>query len=151
MKISVDDREIELAETVVYKGIMFSGLPNLAATMGYTNASWTLKADLAAGYVCRLLDHMDRYGYRVCTPTAPEGGLPKAPWLDLVSGYVLRSVDSLPKQGARTPWRLHQNYARDLILLRYGTLEDEAMQFGYGGSSVSTRRSAPALEDSIAS
>ncbi|MGO9911729.1 MAG: flavin-containing monooxygenase [Acidimicrobiales bacterium] len=150
IKISVDGRDIELAQTVGYKGIMFSGLPNLAATMGYTNASWTLKADLAAGYVCRLLDHMDRHGYRVCTPKAPEDDLATGPWLDLVSGYVLRSLDSLPKQGARTPWRLHQNYVRDLVMLKYGSLEDEAMQFGYGGSSVPARRPAPVREESIA-
>jgi monooxygenase len=134
--IAVDGREIELSETVGYKGMMFSGVPNLAITLGYTNASWTLKADLACEYVCRLLNHMDARGYRQCMPRAPDPSLPTQPFLDLMSGYVLRSIDAFPKQGIRTPWRLHQNYARDILLLRRGALEDEGMEFSSDGFAV---------------
>jgi monooxygenase len=127
--ISVDGEAIELSETVGYKGMMLSGIPNLALTLGYTNASWTLKGDLVAGYVCRLLNHMDAHGLSRCTPLAPDPSLPRAPFLDLASGYVLRSIADLPKQGPTAPWRLHQNYPRDVLMLRYGPLEDEAIEF----------------------
>ncbi len=129
LTIAVDGQEIELSETVGYKGIMFSGVPNLAVALGYTNASWTLKCDLTCEYVCRLLRHMDERGYRQCTPRGPDPSLPTQPFIDLASGYVLRSVDRFPKQGSRTPWRLHQNYARDILMLRRGALEDEGMEF----------------------
>lgn len=129
MTVVVDGREVDLAKTVGYKGMMFSGVPNLAVTIGYTNASWTLKGDLAAEYVCRLVNHMDEHGYRQVTPLAPDASLATEPFIDLASGYVLRSIDKLPKQGARTPWRLHQNYARDVVLLKYGSLEDDAIVF----------------------
>jgi monooxygenase len=129
MTIAVDGDEIDPAQTVGYKGMMLSGVPNLALTLGYTNASWTLKGDLVAGYVCRLLKHMDELGYRQCTPRAPDPSLRRDPFLDLASGYVLRSIDSLPKQGPRAPWRLHQNYPRDVLMLRYGALDDEAIEF----------------------
>ncbi len=129
MAIGVDGRDVEMSETVGYKGMMFSGLPNMAVTLGYTNASWTLKADLCAEYVCRLLNHMDANGYRVATPLGPDPSAPTEPFLDLKSGYVTRSLDMLPKQGERTPWRLHQNYARDILLMRRGPIEDEAIAF----------------------
>ncbi len=129
MTIAVDGDEIDPAQTVGYKGMMLSGVPNLALTLGYTNASWTLKGDLVAGYVCRLLKHMDELGSRQCTPRAPDPSLRRDPFLDLASGYVLRSIDSLPKQGPRAPWRLHQNYPRDVLMLRYGALDDEAIEF----------------------
>jgi monooxygenase len=129
MSLSVDGREIALGETVSYKGMMLSGVPNLALTLGYTNASWTLKADLVAEYVCRVLNHLSRGGYSHFTPLAPGPGVAREPFLDLKSGYVLRSVDSLPKQGARTPWKLNQNYPRDVRLLRHGSLEDEGIEF----------------------
>jgi monooxygenase len=135
MTLAVDGREVDLSKTVGYKGMMFSGVPNFACTIGYTNASWTLKGDLAAEYVCRLVNHMDAHGYRRVTPRAPDPALPTEPFIDLRSGYVLRSLDHLPKQGARTPWRLHQNYARDVVLLRYGSLEDEAIEFSREGQA----------------
>ncbi len=138
MRISLDGEPVDLAKTVGYKGIMFSGLPNLAATMGYTNASWTLKADLAAEYVCRLLGYMDSHGYRVCVPQSPDPSLPTEPFVGLTSGYVLRSVDSLPRQGARTPWRLHQNYLLDLRTLRHGRIADEGLSFHRDGRDAST-------------
>jgi cation diffusion facilitator CzcD-associated flavoprotein CzcO len=134
LTLSIDGRELQVSDTVGYKGMMFGGVPNLALTLGYTNASWTLKGDLCAEYVCRLLNHMDAHGYRVCTPRAPDPSLPTQPFIDLASGYVLRSIDQLPKQGDRTPWRLHQNYARDIVMLKYGALEDE-IEFARDGSA----------------
>jgi monooxygenase len=131
MSIAVDGEDVDMAETVAYKGMMFSGIPNMAMALGYTNASWTLKCDLVAEYVCRLINHMDARGYRIATPRAPEPTLPTEPFIDLKSGYVLRSLDQLPKQGAEQPWRLHQNYARDIRLLRRGPVDD-AMGFSRG-------------------
>lgn len=127
--VSVDGAEIDLAETVGYKGMMLSGVPNLALALGYTNASWTLKCDLVAEYVCRLLNHMDAEGYAFCLPLEPGPGVAREPFLDLKAGYVIRSLGELPKQGDRAPWRLHQNYARDMLLLRRGDLEDEGIEF----------------------
>ena len=129
MAIGVDGREVDLSETVSYKGMMFSGVPNMAVTLGYTNASWTLKCDLVAEYVCRLLNHMDERGYAYCTPLAPDPSQPTQPFIDFNSGYVLRSIDAFPRQGTRTPWRLHQNYLRDIRMLRRGALEDEGIAF----------------------
>jgi monooxygenase len=129
MSIAVDGHEVQLSETVGYKGMMFSGVPNLAAAIGYTNASWTLKCDLVCRYIIRLLDHMDEHGYHQVTPRWAEPELPAHPFVDLSSGYVLRSVDKFPKQGDRAPWRLYQNYIRDILLLKYGAVDDEALVF----------------------
>ncbi|MGQ0479624.1 MAG: flavin-containing monooxygenase [Pseudonocardia sp.] len=129
MQLSVDGAPVDLPSTVAYKGMMLSGVPNFALTLGYTNASWTLKADLVSGYVCRLLEHMDRTGQPVCTPVKPDTD-DLAPLIDLRSGYVLRSVDQLPRQGPEAPWRLHQNYPRDILLMRHGTVVDEGVRFG---------------------
>jgi monooxygenase len=127
--LSVDGREVRLGDTVAYKGMMFSGLPNTALSVGYTNASWTLKCDLICEYVCRLLRFMDERGYAYCVPVAPPAGERLEPLLDFSSGYVLRSLDTLPKQGVRRPWRLNQNYFKDVGLFRRGPLEDEGMRF----------------------
>ena len=127
--LSVDGEEVEPSETVAYKGMMLSGVPNLGLALGYTNASWTLKCDLSAEHFCRILNHMDANGQRVFTPRAPDPSMPRLPIIDLESGYVMRSIDSLPKQGGRTPWRLHQNYARDIQLLRRGPVDDEGLEF----------------------
>jgi monooxygenase len=132
IELAVDGAEVRIPETIGYKGMMLSDVPNLAVTLGYTNASWTLKADLVAQYVCRLLNYMDARGYATCTPRPPEPGAQTAPWLDLKSGYVLRSAASLPKQGMTPPWRLHQNYLRDIPLLRRGPVDDE-MEFASAG------------------
>ncbi|MEV4831023.1 flavin-containing monooxygenase [Micromonospora sp. CA-248260] len=128
MALTVDGVDVDLGATVAYKGMMLSGVPNFALTIGYTNASWTLKADLVATYVCRLLRHLDATGQQVVTPVAPADG-PLSPIIDLRSGYVLRSVDGLPRQGPRTPWRLHQNYVRDVLLMKHGRLVDEGVRF----------------------
>jgi cation diffusion facilitator CzcD-associated flavoprotein CzcO len=128
LKVSVDGTPIDLAKTMSYKGMMFSGVPNFAAAFGYTNASWTLKADLTCEYVCRLLRYMDRHGYRQCMPKR-DPSVAEVPWLDFTSGYVQRALGQLPRQGAKKPWKLYQNYARDLMALRFGSLRDGAMQF----------------------
>ncbi|WP_422756313.1 flavin-containing monooxygenase [Micromonospora sp. WMMD708] len=128
MTLTVDGVDVDLGATVAYKGMMLSGVPNFALTIGYTNASWTLKADLVASYVCRLLRHLDATGQQVVTPVAPPDG-DLSPLIDLRSGYVLRSVDTLPRQGARAPWRLYQNYPRDVVLMKHGRLVDEGVRF----------------------
>jgi monooxygenase len=127
--VEVDGAEVVANEHVAYKGMMLSSVPNMAMALGYTNASWTLKCDLVAEYVCRLINHMDANGYREVVPVEPGPEMPREPIIDLTSGYVLRSLDDLPKQGAEVPWRLHQNYARDIRMLRRGEIEDEAISF----------------------
>ncbi|HEV2062805.1 MAG TPA: NAD(P)/FAD-dependent oxidoreductase [Solirubrobacteraceae bacterium] len=119
----VDGRTVELPETMAYKSMMLSGLPNYAFLLGYTNASWTLKADLTVEYVCRLLRHMDRRGYRIAVPER-AADVEEEPFLDFQAGYVMRSLDQFPKQGSKAPWRVHQNYARDLVALRHGPVTD---------------------------
>jgi len=135
IELTVDGRAVELAATVGYKGMMLSGVPNLALTLGYTNASWTLKADLVAEYVCRMLNHMAARGYDRAMPLAPDPSMPTQPFLDLKSGYVQRSIHLLPRQGAAAPWRLNQNYPLDVRLLRRGTLEDAGIEFARTASA----------------
>ena len=133
MTLSVDGREVDLPETVGYKGVMFSGVPNLAVAIGYTNASWTLKCDLTCQWVCRLLSHMDDRGYVQCVARTPGPEVARQPMIDFTSGYVLRSIDLFPRQGDRAPWRLYQNYPRDVLLLKRGALEDGALEFSPAG------------------
>jgi len=140
LELALDGTPLDLSETVAYKGMMISGVPNLAITVGYSNASWTLKADLVAGYVCRLLNYMDERGYAVCTPQGPDPSLATEPFLDLTSGYVLRSIAQFPKQGAEAPWRLHQNWFRDIRALGRGPVDD-AIEF----SRVTRRPARPAV------
>ncbi|WP_119677692.1 flavin-containing monooxygenase [Indioceanicola profundi] len=130
MRMEVDGRPVEMPNTLTYKGMMFSDIPNLAAAIGYTNASWTLKCELTSEYVCRLLKHMDARGYAWCVPRRPAQGLEVEPAINLNSGYVQRASSILPKQGTRKPWRLNQNYALDMAALRYGTVEDGSLEFG---------------------
>src|SRR5688500_14998258 len=127
MQLVVDGAPVDLPKTLVYKGMMFSDVPNLAFAIGYTNASWTLKCDLASEYVCRLLNYMDHHGYALCTPRVNED-VGEEPVIDFTSGYVLRALDMLPRQGSKTPWRLHQNYMKDLSMMRYGRVDD-SMEF----------------------
>jgi len=141
MTLSIDGEPVDVSKTVSYKGMMISGVPNFTMVIGYTNASWTLKADLVNRYVCRLLQHLDANGFVAATPVAPPEGA-DAPFLDLASGYVQRSLSQLPKQGGRTPWRLHQNYIRDVRLMRSGPLEDEGMTFQRPAASAGTERTA---------
>lgn len=151
MTLTVDGVPIDVSQTLAYKGMMLSGVPNFSLTIGYTNASWTLKADLVARYVCRILKHLDANGYQTVTPVAPEtartGAL--ASLIDLDAGYIRRSAASLPRQGAKAPWRLHQNYLRDYRLLRLGSVTD-GVAFGYRGakSSAGTSGSEASLAPS---
>ncbi|HYH30609.1 MAG TPA: NAD(P)/FAD-dependent oxidoreductase [Pseudonocardia sp.] len=119
MRITVDGAEIDPGRTVTYRGCLLSGVPNLALCIGYVNASWTLRADLTARYVCRLLAHMDAHGYRSATPEF-DGEVVARPLLPLTSGYVQRAADVLPKQGSADPWVLRQNYLLDLLATRFG-------------------------------
>lgn len=129
LAITVDEREVAVSEAHIYKGMMMSDVPNLAWSMGYTNASWTLKCDLTCGYLCRLLNYMDREGFESATPRTNGDDVGDVPMMDLTSGYVQRAVHLFPKQGEQAPWRLYQNYIRDLLLLRFGRVDDEAMEF----------------------
>jgi monooxygenase len=129
LEIAVDGREVELSETMGYKGMMLSGVPNFAFAIGYTNASWTLKCDLTCEYVCRLLNHMDEHGYRQCMPLNRDPAVTPLPFIDFSSSYVLRSIEKFPKQGSKAPWRLHQNYPLDIMSLKFGSIEDGAMEF----------------------
>ena len=133
--VMVDGEPVDFSERIAYKGMMICGVPNLALALGYTNASWTLKCDLTAKYICRLLNHMDEQGYAVATPLPPDPSVPTEPFIDFNSGYVLRSIHTLPKQGATSPWRLHQNYFRDVQLLKRGPIDD-SMQFSNARSEV---------------
>ncbi len=110
---------------------MFSGVPNLASVFGYTNASWTLKADLTSDYVCRLLNHMRRRGYVAVTPRR-DASVSEEPFLDFSSGYVQRALEMLPKQGSKKPWKLYQNYALDMAALRFGRVSDGVLEFTRG-------------------
>ena len=135
LRLVVDGAPVDPSKALVYKGMMLSEVPNLAFAIGYTNASWTLKCDLTAEYVCRLLNHMERRGYDWCVPRRNDPDLKEEPVIDFTSGYVRRALESLPRQGSRKPWRLHQNYARDLLALSRGAVEDGAMEFGRARSA----------------
>jgi cation diffusion facilitator CzcD-associated flavoprotein CzcO len=119
IRLTVDGAEVDPGRTVAYRGCLLSGVPNLALCIGYVNASWTLRADLTARYVCRLLAHMDAHGYRSAVPEF-DGGVAARPLLTLTSGYVRRSADALPKQGRSAPWVLRQNYPLDMLSTRFG-------------------------------
>lgn len=127
----VDDKPVNFSETLSYKGSMYSDVPNLASVFGYTNASWTLKADLIAQYVCRLLNYMNERGYNVCTPQRPTEPeiLTKEPILNLTSGYIQRAANILPHQGSKAPWKLYQNYLQDFRLLKLGRINDGTLAF----------------------
>jgi monooxygenase len=129
MELVVDGEPVELAKKMAYKGMMLNGVPNCAFTVGYTNASWTLKADLTSEYVCRILAHMDAHGYRKGAPEISDPSLKEEPLLDFTSGYVQRSLHEFPKQGSKEPWKLRQNYVRDIRTIRRGPIDDGAMKF----------------------
>ena len=120
---------IELPKTMTYKGLMFSGVPNAAVSFGYTNASWTLKADLVSEFVCRVLNYMDAHGYDRVEPEHPGGAIEERPFMDFSPGYFRRAMDALPKSGSEAPWRLKQNYLLDLRLIRYGKVDEKSLRF----------------------
>jgi monooxygenase len=132
-ELAVDGRVVALPETMAYKGMMLSGVPNFAFTIGYTNASWTLKADLVSEFVCRVLAHMAETGQDVCVPVNDDPSVTEAPLLDFTSGYVQRSVHEFPKAGSRQPWRLGMSYAHDVLTLRHRKIDDGALHFSRAG------------------
>ncbi len=129
LTLVVDGKTVDLSTKLAYKGMMYNDVPNLAQAFGYTNASWTLKCDLTSEYVCRLMKHMDKFGFTQCVPRLKDASVKREPVLDFNSGYVLRALDTLPGQGSKQPWRLHQNYVKDVSLIRFGRLEDGTMEF----------------------
>jgi monooxygenase len=131
IELTVDGERVDVSSKMTYKGMMLSGVPNAAFTVGYTNASWTLKADLTSEYVCRLLNHMDAHGYKRCVAEV-DPSVSEQPLLDFTSGYVQRSLDDFPKQGSEEPWKLRQNYVLDIRTIRRGAIDDGAMRFGSG-------------------
>jgi cation diffusion facilitator CzcD-associated flavoprotein CzcO len=147
--LEVDGRIIEPGRTTVYKGSMLGGVPNFAVVVGYTNASWTLKADLVCEYVCRVLRHMEVQRYDRVMPEA-SSELPGSPIINSTAGYVQRALSLLPKQGPSTPWRLHQNYFLDLVALRLGKLEDGVLEFTRAASRPQQPVAEPAPEPVVA-
>jgi monooxygenase len=125
---AVDGEARDLSKTLSYRGMMFSDVPNLSYSFGYTNASWTLKADLTGGYLCRLLNHLRKTGTEIALPVR-EAGIEEVPFLDFTSGYVQRARDILPKQGSKKPWKLYQNYALDMVSLKFASVEDGVIRF----------------------
>lgn len=125
----IDNKSVDISKTVTYKGMMYSGIPNLASTFGYTNASWTLGADLTSEYVCRVINHMKRNNYDVVCPR-PNIGIEADPdYLNLTSGYIKRSLNIFPKQGKKAPWRNNQNYLIDIFQMKYGRIDDGEISF----------------------
>jgi cation diffusion facilitator CzcD-associated flavoprotein CzcO len=128
-ELKIDGESADPAATLSYKGALYSDIPNLASVFGYTNASWTLKADLICGFVCRLLNHMERRGYARVTPRNRDPSVQRLPPVDFSSGYFLRAMDKLPRQGQHRPWRIYQNYLQDILALRFASLEDGVLEF----------------------
>ena len=131
--IAVDGTPIRPGDAMAYKGMMLSDVPNLALCFGYTNASWTLRADLIAEWVCRLLRHMDRRGATIAVPRR-DPSVETAPFLTFTSGYVQRAIDRLPKQGTRMPWQVRQSYLHDVRAMRWSRIDDGVLGFGTGAA-----------------
>lgn len=134
--IVVDGEAFEHTEKMSYKGLMLERLPNIGFTFGYTNASWTLKADLTSEYFCRLIRYMDRTGKRQVMPVNDDPKVKPIPFADLQSGYVQRALHKFPNQGSKFPWKLYQSYPLDLLMLRYGKLKDKALKFSRPSKAV---------------
>jgi len=130
MEIEVDGKTMVLPDTLGYRGMMLSDIPNFVLAAGYTNASWTLKCDLTSEYVCRMLNHMDKKGFAYCVPRNRDPAMERVSFLDLASGYVDRSIDRFPKQGLKSPWKLYQNYLLDILSLRFGAMNDKELEYG---------------------
>jgi monooxygenase len=140
--VEVDGERVIPSQKMMYRGLMLSDVPNSAVTMGYTNATWTLKCELTAEYVCRLLRHMDAHGYTQCVPRRNDPSIRPLPLIDLKSGYVERAKHELPQQGSRLPWRLYQNYLLDRVLLRRAPIDDGVLELSRG-SAVGSPRAVP--------
>jgi cation diffusion facilitator CzcD-associated flavoprotein CzcO len=129
VEMAVDGEKVSPPEKLTYKGMMLEGVPNFAFTVGYTNASWTLKADLSAEYVCRLLTALRDRGLRQCTPHNDEPSVSAGPLLALNSGYIQRAIDRVPQQGTRFPWQVYESYLKDYRAMKLSKVDDEAMAF----------------------
>ena len=133
--IFVNGKKFEVTDSMNYKGVMFENLPNMSMTFGYTNASWTLKADLTSEFVCRMLNHMEKNGYDTVKPINTDSSIKKSPFLSFQSGYVQRSIHKFPKMGSKLPWKLYQSYPVDMAMLRFGKLEDGKLRFSRSSGS----------------
>lgn len=142
IQMRVDGQVVDTAKTYSYRGVMLSGVPNMAASIGYTNASWTLRADLVSRWVCRLLNHMDRRGVTQCTATVNDEAMAEQPLLDLTSGYVQRAVGMFPKQGSKSPWKITQNYILERLSMGFSSLDDPALRYARAASAASLKRAA---------
>jgi cation diffusion facilitator CzcD-associated flavoprotein CzcO len=130
IQLVVDDVPVDMAKMLIYRGMMYRDIPNLASMFGYINASWTLKCELIAQRLCRLLNYMDHHDYTQCTPRLRDQAIAEEPMLvGLTSGYVQRASDAMPRQGPGNPWKMHQNYLRDMLSLRFSTVNDGTMEF----------------------
>ena len=130
VELSVDGKIVDLSKALTYKGVMLSNVPNLAAVFGYINASWTLKADLISNYICRLLNRMERKGAAQVTPRIRGAGKGVSPFVDhFTPSYLHRTMNDLPKQGAKNPWRAQQNYFLDIVTLKLASIEDSTLVF----------------------
>jgi monooxygenase len=146
IEILLDGQPVDIPERLIYRGCMLSGIPNLAFSFGYTNASWTLRCDLTCRYVVRLLAHMDAHGYAAARPREREATMETLPFADFSSGYIVRSLERLPKQGTKPPWRLHQNYLLDLANLHLRPLDEPDIDFSPDGAAarpLATASAAP--------
>jgi monooxygenase len=139
VELSVDGAQVHPSERTIYKGMMLSGVPNYFLSFGYTNASWTLRSDVTAKSVCRLLNHMKAGGYSVCTPRLPGDGQEQRPVITFTSGYVQRALPFLPKQGSRQPWVVPQNYVKDRFAMRFGRI-DEDLELRRAGTAIRTQK-----------
>jgi monooxygenase len=136
IRLAVDGSEVELADTVVFRGMMLSGVPNMAFAFGYTNQSWTLGSDLTCEQVTRVLNYMDRSGYTVVRPRPTDATTAGVPFFELTSGYVRRAMDQFPRQRASDPWHRAQNYARDRRTVLRAPVDDPALEFSRAAASV---------------
>ena len=135
IELSVDNKKFNITEKMLYKGVLIEDLPNLGLVFGYTNASWTLKADLVSEYVCRLINQMDREKMRQCTARNRNGKVHHSPFLDMRSGYIQRALNKVPQQGSHLPWKLYQNYALDMAMLRLGKMNDNIIHLSHPKST----------------
>ena len=145
MSLTVDGTPVHAGDTVAYKSMMLSGVPNFAFAFGYTNSSWTLKVGLLCEHFCRLLSHMDTRGHDIARPEIGDHGIETRPMLDFAAGYVQRALDRMPKQGSGEPWRVSMNYYYDVEQLREGAVDDPNLHFSSAGQAVAENQRAVAV------
>ncbi len=133
--LSVDGEDVDLGQAFAYRGMMLSGVPNMAFSFGYSNQSWTLGSDLTATEVCRILSHMDRYGHTQCTPQTRDPAVAPVQFVDLSAGYIRRAIDRFPKQGSQDPWRRVQSYTQNRRAFRRNPVDDPELEFSRANGS----------------